>query len=138
MYVKSCTDVALYVQELRIFLHLQVEAPEGYDPAEYGGAWPEGGCWVLKTSMPPNMKTWRTPGNWHQVVLILAAGDNPGNHLQLGPLLQRLVTAHCDCKSGGRTNSMCSHSSALVIALFAPTCFRTTKILEARTTDYLR
>ena len=126
------------MQELLVFLRLEREAPEGYDPDLYNGAWPEGGGWVIRMRVPPNMKTCWTPDNWHQVFILLAHGENPPNHLQVGPLLQRMVTAFCDCPSGDRTNSWCSHVVAGVIALFAPTCFRSTKILEARVTDYLR
>ena len=128
----------VFLQELLVFLYLQREAPEGYDPDLFNGAWPEGGCWVIRLRVPPNMSSWRTPDSWHQVYILLAQGENQANHLQLGPLLQRMVTAHCDCPSGDRTNSWCSHMVAGVMGLFAPTCFRSTKILEARVTDYLR
>ena len=126
------------MQELQVFLHLQVEEPEGYDPESYNGAWPEGGVRVIKFRVPPNMKTWRTESNWHSLVILLAHGENPGNHLHLGPLLLWIVSTSCDCPSGDRTNSWCSHVTSGVIALFCPTTFKSTKILEARMTDYMR
>ena len=125
-------------KELSVLLYHQVEEPNGYNPEAYNGGWPEGGIWILKLRIPPNMKTWRTESNWHSIVILLSHGDNPSNHLHLGPLLQRIVSTHCDCPSGDRTNSWCSHVTAGVIALFCPTTFRTTKILEARMTDHLR
>lgn len=97
-----------------MFLFHQVDEPAGYDDVAFHGVWPQGGVWVVKSLMPPNMKGWRTPGNWHTVTLIMAAGPNPSNHLMLGPSLQRLVSHYCDCQSGNRTNSCCSHVMALV------------------------
>jgi hypothetical protein len=121
-----------------VFLFHQVDEPAGYDDVAFHGVWPQGGVWVVKSLMPPNMKGWRTPGNWHTVTLIMAAGPNPSNHLMLGPSLQRLVSHYCDCQSGNRTNSCCSHVMALVIGLFAPTLFKSTKVSEPRLQDPLR
>ena len=126
------------VQELQVFIHLQEDEPEGYDPEAFNGVWPEGGVWVIKLCVPPNMKTWRTESNWHNIVILLAYGENPNNHLHLGPLLQRIVSTNCDCPSGDRTNSWCSHVMSGIIALFSPTTFNSTKILEVRMKDYMR
>ena len=125
-------------QELRVFHYLQVAEPTGYNPQQYNGAWPQGGAHVIKALVPPNIHSWRTPGNWHTVTVILAQGGNPDNHLMLGPLLQRIVSMYCDCMSGDRTNSTCSHCMAVVIGLFAPTHYRSTKVREPRLTDPLR
>ena len=94
------------MQELQVFLHLQVEEPEGYDPESYNGAWPDGGVWVIKFRVPPNMKTWRTESNWHNLVILLAHGENPGNHLHLGPLLQRIVSTSSDSPTDSLSNSL--------------------------------
>jgi hypothetical protein len=118
-----------------VFLYHQVAMPPGYNPAAFHGPWPPGGAWVIKMLVSPNMKAWRTPGNWHTVSVILAHGQNAANHLMLGPLLQRLVSHHCDCKAGARTNSTCSHVVAVLIALFAPNCYLPTKVLEPRLQD---
>ena len=118
-----------------MFLYHQAVMPGGWPAGSYNGPWPEGGCWVIKLLIPPNMKTWRTAANWHIVTLFLAHGANPNNHMMLGPLLQRLFSHHCDCLSGSRTNSACSHVCAAVIALFAPQCFKTTKVMEPRLSD---
>ena len=126
------------VQELQVFIYLQVDELAGYDPEAFNGVWPEGGGLGIKLRVPPNMKTWRTESNWHNIVILLAYGENPNNHLFLGPLLQRIVSTNCDCPSGDRTNNWCSHVTSGIIALFSPTTFKSTKILEARMTDYMR
>ena len=66
-----------------MFIHLQVDEPGGYDPEAFNGVWPEGGVSVIKLHVPPNMKTWRTESNWHNIVILLAYGENPNNHLYL-------------------------------------------------------
>ena len=126
------------VQELRVFTFHQVNQPAGYNPAAYNGPWPQGGAWVVKCLVPPNMKTWRTAGNWHTVTIIFSHQANPANHLMLGPQLQRIVSHNCDCPAGDRTNSTCSHVMSVIMGLFAPSCFLPTKVLEPRLADPLR
>ena len=123
------------MQALLVYLARQDSEPQGWQPEDFGGAFPQGGTYTIKVLLPPTHKSWRDRNNYHTITLILAVGDNPANHLLLGAKLQRLISHHCTCRSGARTNSACCHVAAAVIALFGPALFRTAKVEEPRISD---
>ena len=43
----------------------QVREPLGFDPASFGGPWPEGGVLVTKMCLAPLYASWRTRANCH-------------------------------------------------------------------------
>ena len=124
-----------FLQALDIYIALQKEEPQGWDREKFGGDYPKGGTHTVKGSIAPTHKSWRTWDNHHEVTAIIAVGENPDNHLNLGPKLSRVVSHNCTCMSGSRTNSACSHVAALLVALQAPRLFRTTKVNEPRIGD---
>lgn len=123
------------MQALDIYIALQKEEPEGWDSDKFGGDFPVGGTHTVKGKVAPTHKSCRTWDNHHDVTVILAVGENPTNHLNLGPKMSRVVTHNCNCMSGSRTNSACSHVAALMVALQAPKLFQTTKVNEPRIGD---
>ena len=123
------------MQALLVYLARQDSEPQGWQPEDYGGVFPRGGTHTIKVLLPPTHKSWRDRSNYHTITLILSVGDNPANHLLLGAKLQRLISHHCTCRSGARTNSACCHVAAAVIALFGPALFRTAKVEEPRISD---
>lgn len=113
----------------------QEKEPAGWDSEKFGGPFPDGGTITIKMLVPPTNSSFRNMDNFHTVTFILAARDNPTNHLKLGPRLRRIISHNCTCKSGDRTNSGCCHGAAAVILLFGPKLFRTAKVNESRTSD---
>ena len=116
---------------------LQINAPVGYDINIFG-AWPDHGVWVIKLRYPPSWNSPRTARNWHTVTMVISQGDNPTNHLGLGPGLSRIMASFCTCKSGSSTNCACCHRVAAVIALIAPDCFNSAKVMTPRIVDIYR
>ena len=123
------------LQALDIYIAVQKEEPEGWDSEKFGGDYPAGGTNTVMGSIAPTHKSWRTWDNHHKVTVIIAVGENPANHLNMGPKMSRVVTHNCTCLSGSRTNSACSHVAALLVALQAPTLFHSTKVNEPRIGD---
>ena len=123
------------LQALLIHLARQETEPKGWDPEHFNGAFPEGGTYTIKLLLPPTHKSWRDKSNWHTITLLISVGPNGANHLCLGSKLQRLVSHHCTCRSGARTNSSCCHVAAAIIALWGPNLFTTAKIEEPRISD---
>ena len=126
------------VQALDIYIAEQDTEPLGWDDSKYGGAFPRGGVFTIKGSLPPTHKSWRDKGNFHTTTILLAKEDNPTNHLRLGPKLRRIVSHNCTCRSGQRTNSACCHVTGLVIELWARELFRSAKVQEPRLADPLK
>ena len=122
-------------QTLQIYIARQEEEPEGWDDDKFGGPFPDGGTYTVKVRIPPTHKSWRNEDNFHTVTGVLAAGDNPHNHLKLGPKLERIVSHHCTCRSGTRTNSSCCHFTSLAMLLCGSALFRTAKVSEPRILD---
>lgn len=121
---------------LRLF-YLPVDIqPPGYNVAEYG-VWP-GPCWLLKVRYAPTWNSFLQDTNWHTVTMIATRGPTLNNILRLGPLLSRIFALLCDCRSGVKTNSICSHCGAMVKSVMAPALFRSTKVRESRMTDVYR
>ena len=110
--------------------------PPGYDASIYG-PW-AGPSWLLKARYAPSFKSALSDANWHTVTVILTRGLNPNNMLRLGPILSRIFAALCDCLSGVKTNSCCSHIIALVKSVMAAALFRPSKVFESRITDIYR
>ena len=52
--------------------------------------------------------------------------------------ISRIFATLCDCLSGVKTNSCCSHVIALVKSIMAPALFRPSKVFESRITDIYR
>ena len=122
--------------DIRLYFKLVEHEPPGYDTSLYG-PWP-GPSWLLKARYAPSFKSALSDANWHTVSVILTQGLNPNNMLLLGPLLSRIFATLCDCLSGVKTNSCCSHVIALVKSVMAPALFRASKVFESRITDIYR
>ena len=122
--------------DLRLWFKLVEVEPPGYDASLYG-PWP-GPCWILKTRYAPSFKSALSDANWHTVSVIVTRGHNPNNVLRLGPILSRIFATLCDCLSGVKTNSCCSHIIALVKSVMAAALFRPSKVFESRITDIYR
>ena len=122
--------------DIRLYFKLVEHAPPGYDASLYG-PWP-GPSWLMKARYAPSFKSALSDANWHTVSVLLTTGLNPNNVLLLGPLLSRIFATLCDCLSGVKTNSCCSHVIALVKSIMAPALFRPSKVFESRITDIYR
>ena len=122
--------------DIRLYFKLVEHAPAGYDASLYG-PWP-GPSWLMKARYAPSFKSALSDANWHTVSVLLTQGLNPNNVLLLGPLLSRIFATLCDCLSGVKTNSCCSHVIALVKSIMAPALFRPSKVFESRITDIYR
>ena len=122
--------------DIRLYFKLVEHAPAGYDASLYG-PWP-GPSWLMKARYAPSFKSALSDANWHTVSILLTTGLNPNNVLLLGPLLSRIFATLCDCLSGVKTNSCCSHVIALVKSIMAPALFRPSKVFESRITDIYR
>ena len=122
--------------DIRLYFKLVEHEPAGYDASLYG-PWP-GPSWLMKARYAPSFKSALSDANWHTVSVLLTTGLNPNNVLLLGPLLSRIFATLCDCLSGVKTNSCCSHVIALVKSIMAPALFRPSKVFESRITDIYR
>ena len=129
-------DTSVLPSDIRLWYKLVLVEPAGYDASLYG-PWP-GPCWLLKARYAPSFKSALTDANWHTVTVLVTQGHNPNNVMLLGPLLSRIFAMLCDCLSGVKTNSCCSHSIALVKSVMAAALFRPTKVSESRITDIYR
>ena len=122
--------------DIRLYFKLVEHAPAGYNASLYG-PWP-GPSWLMKARYAPSFKSALSDANWHTVSVLLTTGLNPNNVLLLGPLLSRIFATLCDCLSGVKTDSCCSHVIALVKSIMAPALFRPSKVFESRITDIYR
>ena len=122
-------------QALPIYIAKEDAEPAGWDEDKFGGAFPLGGIATVKALVPPTHKSWRDKKNFHTTTVVFAQQDNPANHLRLGPKLRRVVSHHCTCRSGSRTNAACCHVSALITMLAGPSLYRSPKVEEPRIAD---
>lgn len=129
------SDLLSLSKALPIYIAKQDTEPEGWSDEKFGGAFPPGGTATVKALVPPTHKSWRDKKNFHTTTVVFSRGANPANHLWLGPKLRRVVSHHCTCRSGTRTNAACCHVSAVVMMLAGPRLYRSPKVKEPRIAD---
>ena len=73
---------------------------------------------IVSMKLPSHFKNNRLPANMHTVVLFFS--DQDALHNGFTSIMQKFYASWCTCKMGSRTNSLCAHRSAAMIALMAP------------------
>jgi hypothetical protein len=120
-------------QTTPVLYTMQQSRPAGYSDTLHG-PWP-GPVLVLKCQVPSSHKAPSVRSNLNTVTLVLSTVDVQVNPLKLTGPLSRLISHHCNCKSGSGTNRACAHVMGVCIGVLAPECFQTVKKMVGRLTD---
>ena len=90
--------------------------------ANFPGWSGNGGGVVVTLRLPSHFKNNRLAANMHTIVLFFS--DQPSEHNGFTGLMRRFFASWCSCKMGSRTNTLCAHRSAALVALMARWFFR--------------
>ena len=84
-------------------------------------------CKIVYLKIPSHYHNNRISANMHTDVLLYS--ENPADHNGFTRIMKHLFASWCSCKMGKRTNTLCAHRSAAIIALQA-FCFFTPKLTK--------